>query len=567
VKKTGNLLQDLYANATCTSIENEIYDNPTTTEQVMVKSDNGVLGLTDGKETSYAYGIYSNWELSDAECEKANFDYRVDFTSGGYIYLILETASIQENDEKRRKLAESMKRSEYLLRDLIFSGYTYLHKKRKKTVQIDKLNEFQFLTDEDKKVLAKNREQNLINEFLDEADKIMPNTDKMFLVTGFFIILSALYSDKAVIPMKHANLTLNLYMAILGESSTYKSTVANNIFKIIKALRTDIKYATKPTTTAGLEKRMQEAEGKIILLKHDEFADFFNTTKNLKYMSGVIGVLLEAYIGTYSPQELKNSTITDISKVRFVWLACGVGSKLIHTLSKDSLGDGLFERFLIVYKKDVLSRQRINYFEKGGSQSATDDVFEAKLNKLVDKMRNHYNTFSRATSLYMSVDDDAVDLVNDFMYDYMEWGYKVGGTLEAGAVRFRDSIFKCMGLLSLYKGKTQISRLTVLEVLEYASKWHKYMIDLHEDITSNVFSLDTDEVFKYIERFEEVSMSDLYRKFKDLVYKNNNARYLQALLQTLQMQEKIMCYQKGSRMFYKDASLTQEEISVKGGNK
>jgi hypothetical protein len=564
VELTGDLFQDLYANAECVSIENEVYSDPITNEQAMVKFDDGVLGLTDGNETAYAYGIYSNWELSDNECKKAKFDYRVSFSSGGYVYLILETASIRENDEKRQKLAESMKRGGYMLRDLMFADYTYLRKKSK-TIQTIKPDEFQFLTDKDKEVLAKNRNRNLIDEFLDEAEKIMPNTDKMFLVTGFFTILSALYSDKAVIPQDFGNLTLNLYMAILGESSTYKSTVANNVFRIIKELRPDIKYTTKPSTIAGLEKRMQEADGKIILLRHDEFADFFNTTKNLKYMSGVVAVLLEAYIGEYSPQELKSSTIGDISKVRFVWLACGVGSKLIHTLSKDNLGDGLFERFLITYKKDVPNRERISYFKGRNSQSATTDVFKARLNVLINKVKQHYNGFSRATTLYVGIDDDAVDLVDDFMYNYLEWGYKVGGSFEAASVRFRDSILKCMGLLSLYKEKTKIDKVTALEVLEYASKWHKYMIDLHDDISSNVFSLDADEVFKYIERFGEASMSDVFRKFKDLIYKNNNPKYLQTVLQTLQMQEKIIGFSKGSKTFYKDASLVHEEISVKGG--
>lgn len=376
-----------------------------------------------------------------------------------------------------------------------------------------------FLTLEERELVSDN--PTFVDIYTDWALTRSPQSAPDYHRSLAYLLLSAAFSDRVVIPLKYGMTYPNIWTLIVGDSTrSRKSTAMNFCLDVIHKLEQftgDTLDIGSDVTQEALIQTLGKRDGQFSLLHTDEVSGFFHELYTKNYRVGTIEKFTEIYGGKV-PVVLRAGKDAG-NKVRartaFGFLGVGVRKHIAEALTRRNFESG----FLLRMTWTVADSPR---YQKGDSdvefgERQADGSFDSDFTKIALDLFERMEKYSPENPTALGIEDDALDRINRFAHEvHMIAGKENDDTLDAGVDRLRDSVLKSAALLAAYYHDEKINMYHVLTAIAQSEVWFRGLVRMLNEVSNSAFGRQQDDVFNFIivQDKHETLESTIYKKFK-----------------------------------------------------
>lgn len=335
-----------------------------------------------------------------------------------------------------------------------------------------------------------------------------------------WIVLSTIYSDKGFIPLSHGPEKLNLWLLVLGDTtSTRKSTAKNHALRLIREYehQTGLKYDIGSNATAeGIVKELGERGGATSLLHTDEVNGFFRSVYSKTHMSGVLETYTELYDGTVpvSIRAGKDAGNKNRVPTQFIFLGVGIRKDTAEILTKKNFESGFLARMLWSVADAPANADldyTLSYLE---GESTRDET----MHDLVDELTSSASYWDSGERVSVRMNEAARERAEAWATTLIKMTHRMGDTLKASTQRLIISVQKAASLLALHEAKTEVELRHLLFALRQAESWYRDMVRMSNEVSASEFERRLSDVEEFILEAKDGirTKTSINRKFASL---------------------------------------------------
>lgn len=366
-----------------------------------------------------------------------------------------------------------------------------------------------FLTPEERQYVAENP------SFIDRyVQWVASRTDapETFARSLAFMALSVVYSTVGYIPYNWRPTPLNLWLLMLGETTTRKSTAKALFLKLVHKFedisgnRIDI---GSDATAEGIVMKLGERDGLTSLIHVDEVQGFFRGVFTKNYAQGVLEVFTDLYDGSVREtiRATKGSGNSNRASTQFLFLGVGIESQVAEVLTKSNFESGFLGRSVWSVGKPTEEALAADAFVFSNRDIKEDPLFD----DLLDEITAGFSRYSSGTKVAIAPDAQATKRLNEWAKSTKAaLANDAEGHIRAAAVeRMGSSVVKAAALLALHEGAPQVTLRHVWFALAQAEMWVKDMLLMLGAVSSSEFERRLTEVEQYVSLGKEGGRTDV----------------------------------------------------------
>lgn len=354
-----------------------------------------------------------------------------------------------------------------------------------------------FITEQERQYLEAN--PCFVDRYLDWV-KSRTDAAPVYSQSLGWIVLSTIYADKAFIPLSHGPEKLNLWLLVLGDTtSTRKSTAKNHALRLIREYehQTGIKLDIGSNATAeGVIKELGERGNATSILHTDEVNGFFRSAYTKTHMSGVLETYTELYDGTVpvSIRAGKDSGNKNRVPTQFIFLGVGIRKDTAEILTKKNFESGFLARMLWSVA-DAPANAELDYdISYLSGETGRDETMYG----LVDELLGGAAFWEPGEMMPVKMNEAARERAQSWAVNVIRSTHRMGDTLSASTQRLVISVQKAATLLAMHEGKTEVELRHVLFALRQAELWYRDMLRMNGEVSASDFERRLSEVEEFI---------------------------------------------------------------------
>lgn len=357
-----------------------------------------------------------------------------------------------------------------------------------------------------------------------EATRAKGFTNLIYAIPSAWTCLSMAFGRRAFIPLSKP-LEVNLWMIILGESTTGKGTEDRFLRGVLNAMfldgETDNYNLGALSSPDGLHLGLINRDGLPSIIHNDEASDFFRDIRTKDWMAPVPDKLAKWYDSFVEPSSkisLKDargkSAHTSLNQL--MW---GTPDRMLTLLDASQFESGYLARVNWVWDGTIPDPNRKSdlRLQENMKRETPDEVYDVasdllhagkalqgrvavggtekaqkRLNKAADDFRKAARKSSRYTFFKPAVDRLVM-----------------------------ETLWKCAALLALYRGDKEFTELDAWVAIHYASDWLLTLMKVSESISESPYSRDLEEMESFIrDEGGTVSRAKLLNQFRGKVLRS-----------------------------------------------
>lgn len=377
--------------------------------------------------------------------------------------------------------------------------------------------EYEFLTEEERRFLPRSIVDDYVEWVATRTDSPAP-----YQIANGLMILSAALSDCAFIAPNMGRMDLNLWVMILGDTTTTrKSTSRDLMLTALHALEgSAIGYPVdigSDPTRESLQRVLVERDGKTSLIHKDEVHGYFKEQKSKMYQAGTVEFFTDVY-GGWVPVRIRNDredkTSGQRASTKFLMHFMGVPSEVASALSIDYFKSGFLARFIY-----VTATAAPDIDETVRESEAFDDSgneIDPGLTSFIRKVTSARLAAKRSGGAWrIKMTDEANVRWNKFKVDMglAVKGQRFEEIVEPARQRLAFSVWKVAALIALGSQEREISLQHILKAISYAEDWFQNLIKLATQISASEWEAFCDDVEKVATSAGKVRYSTVARRF------------------------------------------------------
>lgn len=357
-----------------------------------------------------------------------------------------------------------------------------------------------------------------------EATRAKGFTNLIYAIPSAWTCLSMAFGRRAFIPLSKP-LEVNLWMIILGESTTGKGTEDRFLRGVLNAMfldgETDNYNLGALSSPDGLHLGLINRDGLPSIIHNDEASDFFRDIRTKDWMAPVPDKLAKWYDSFVEPSSkisLKDargkSAHTSLNQL--MW---GTPDRMLTLLDASQFESGYLARVNWVWDGTIPDPNRKSdlKLQENMKRETPDEVYDIaadllhagkalqgrvavggtekaqkRLNKAADDFRKAARKSSRYTFFKPAVDRLVM-----------------------------ETLWKCAALLALYRGDKEFTELDAWVAIHYASDWLLTLMKVSESISESPYSRDLEEMESFIrDEGGSVSRAKLLHNFRGKIMRS-----------------------------------------------
>lgn len=386
---------------------------------------------------------------------------------------------------------------------------------------VEKTEHSGFLTD------AEQAQVDETHTFIDtyvEATRAKGFTNLIYAIPSAWTCLSMAFGRRAFIPLSKP-LEVNLWMIILGESTTGKGTEDRFLRGVLNAMfldgETDNYNLGALSSPDGLHLGLINRDGLPSIIHNDEASDFFRDIRTKDWMAPVPDKLAKWYDSFVEPSSkisLKDARgkSAQTSLNQLMW---GTPDRMLTLLDASQFESGYLARVNWVWDGTIPDPNRKSdlKLQENMKRETPDEVYDVaadllhagkalqgrvavggtekaqkRLNKAADDFRRAARKSSRYTFFKPAVDRLVM-----------------------------ETLWKCAALLALYRGDKEFTELDAWVAIHYASDWLLTLMKVAESISESPYSRDLEEMESFIrDEGGSVSRAKLLHNFRGKIMRS-----------------------------------------------
>lgn len=357
-----------------------------------------------------------------------------------------------------------------------------------------------------------------------EATRAKGFTNLIYAIPSAWTCLSMAFGRRAFIPLSKP-LEVNLWMIILGESTTGKGTEDRFLRGVLNAMfldgETDNYNLGALSSPDGLHLGLINRDGLPSIIHNDEASDFFRDIRTKDWMAPVPDKLAKWYDSFVEPSSkisLKDARgkSAQTSLNQLMW---GTPDRMLTLLDASQFESGYLARVNWVWDGTIPDPNRKSdlKLQENMKRETPDEVYDIaadllhagkalqgrvavggtekaqrRLNKAADDFRKAARKSSRYTFFKPAVDRLVM-----------------------------ETLWKCAALLALYRGDKAFTELDAWVAIHYASDWLLTLMKVSESISESPYSRDLEEMESFIrDEGGSVSRAKLLNQFRGKVLRS-----------------------------------------------
>ena len=362
-----------------------------------------------------------------------------------------------------------------------------------------------------------------IDEYVDASRRMKGWVNLDYAIPMAWTLLSSAFGYQAFLPMSKP-IPLNLWFITMGESGTGKtahfqemSTCLDLLLKQPEETYFNLGAGSSPE---AMHEALLERDKKVSAVIHDEASDFFENLSRKDWMSGLKDNLAKWYDGYVPPvQKVRLKELKGRSAQTSLGLdMLATPDRLLTFVNLDMWYSGFLARvnwgFASAPDRDDKRRFQVarGKYDDGGVNPLCYDLVGA----LVMAQRGFK---SDRVSLDWTEEAEALMIHAHMMMDKYARSRDNYQATEPAITRLaRETVWKCAGLLALYRGERVIRKIDALTALYYAQTWFDNLFKVVDAAGNGEFVKNMALIEQYVGQYPHgVTDTKVYDKFANLV--------------------------------------------------
>lgn len=349
-------------------------------------------------------------------------------------------------------------------------------------------------------------------------------TNLIYAVPSAWTCLSMAFGRRAFIPLSKP-LEVNLWMIILGESTTGKGTEDRFLRGVLNAMfldgETDNYNLGALSSPDGLHLGLINRDNLPSIIHNDEASDFFRDIRTKDWMVAVPDKLAKWYDSFVEPSSkisLKDargkSAHTSLNQL--MW---GTPDRMLGLLDASQFESGYLARVNWVWDGTIPDPNRKSdlKLQEGMKRETPDEVYDvaADLMHAGNALQGRVavgGTAKAQARLNKAADDFRKAARKSSRYSFFK---------PAVDRLVMETLWKCAALLALYRGDKEFTELDTWVAIHYASDWLLTLMKVSESISESPYSRDLEEMESFIrDEGGSVSRAKLLNNFRGKVVRS-----------------------------------------------
>lgn len=365
-----------------------------------------------------------------------------------------------------------------------------------------------FLSDEERQYLRDN--PSFVDRFVQWVGS-RTDAPETFARSLAYMALSCVYSGVGIIPYNWKPTPLNLWLLMVGETTTRKSTAKSLFLKLVHAVEELIGQKIdigSDATPEGIVKALGARDGLTSLVHTDEVQGFFRNVFTKTYAQGVLEVYTDLYDGAVREtiRATQGAGNSNRASTQFLFLGVGIRSEVSEILTKRNFESGFLGRAVWSVGEPTEAALQADAFVFSLKDYKEDPLFD----DLVTEVAMGYRQFAPDQKVPVVPDEPATKRLNQWARELKaQLSNGPEGHARAAAVeRLGSSVVKAAALLAMHDGETTITLKHVWHALAQAELWVKDLLVMLGEVSSSEFERRLSEIEQYIAQVGESGRLD-----------------------------------------------------------
>ncbi|MCK9603167.1 MAG: bifunctional DNA primase/polymerase [Candidatus Omnitrophica bacterium] len=361
-----------------------------------------------------------------------------------------------------------------------------------------------------------------IDQYIAYSFKAKKWVNREYAIPAAWTLLSMAFGGRGFLP-KGRTIPLNLWFITLGYSGSGK-TISHHELTVCLDLLFKKEGETYYNLGAGsspeaMHEALLERNKQPSMVNHDEASDFFENLKRRDWMSGLKDNLAKWYDGFVPPvnkvrlKELKGKSA--ITSFNLNMLA--TPDRLLGHIDTGMFESGFLARVNWGWgvQPDEKDMRRFQVNRHFTNDEGVNPVWYDCIADLLYAQRVHG---ARTVALDWTKEAEQVLVAAHVKMDAVARKRDHYNITEPAITRLgSETIWKCAGLLALWRGSDTISEVDALTAVYYAQTWFDNMFRVVNAAGQGEFAHNMDEIELFIRRYPKgITEARVYNRFKGL---------------------------------------------------
>jgi hypothetical protein len=415
----------------------------------------------------------------------------------------------------------------------------------------------ELLTDEEREVV--DNDPTFIDRYIAYADKRLPHDNRAYDRLNAWMILSLAYLDAGYIPRGHNRTYCNFFGAILGETTSGKSSS----FWLQKSVTRELFHADPEfnlggnASEAALVKALHARDGKVSYFNSDEASGVLKVWVGQDWTSGMRERITELYDGEVTPllRSSKGESVVKTSTARFDVYLAGTQRGIMEYLTADLFHSGFIPRFIFAIGQPRHTDYSSYKIIQGNVEDALSG-FDPAARQMAAELRQKRLAIREfhGGEAPILLDEEAATRLQDAAYalDREFRKHTLWDMIQPSILRWQVNVHKAACLLAMDRGDTTVNLTDMLHALVAGEEWFTNMLRIISRLNANSFERACSDIHAFVNgKGGRVQKTTLFRRFKQFTDWE-----MQNYLRSLQNQHRVWPgegRESGREYFYSDA--------------
>lgn len=359
-----------------------------------------------------------------------------------------------------------------------------------------------------------------LQRFVDQSEKANGFVQTAFTVPLAWSTLSLAAGLQCVIP-KAGALGTNLWFIVLGYSGTGKSKSLDFGRSVIDTfLAGDETYwNTGAGSPEGIEEALVRRDGKSSALMEDEAGAFYKSMIAKDWMKTLSNKLADWYGGmAIAPQKVRLAELRGKkASVSFNYFTVSTPDDTLKVIDEDMFGTGFMARMAwVLGPKPVDNDER--YRTTRADLTKSGKPLQAM--ELGADLLLFSQSFPRGSRTELWGTDQAVARLEKAfkqMDQKAKKHPKYGAIIQPSVIRLDETMWKCAGLLAMYRGSTEFDIEDALMAISHVETWYRTVLEVSTQV-AGMYQRDAQMMVDYIkEQGGAVQRKGVVRQFGGII--------------------------------------------------
>jgi hypothetical protein len=397
-----------------------------------------------------------------------------------------------------------------------------------------------------------------IDRYVHYAEARLPHDNRAYDRLNAWMILSLAYMNTGYIPRPNGEGRLNFFGAILGDTTSGKSSSLWLQKRVTRELFHDdpeFNIGGNASETA-LVKTLHARDGRVSYFNSDEASGVLKVWVGQDWTSGIRERITELYDGEVNPllRSGKGESITTTAKALFNVYLAGTSRGVMEYMTADLFHSGFIPRFIFGIGQPRHTDYN-SYEIMQGDQKEALGGFDPAARQMAAELRANRQAIREYHDgeAPIMLDKFAAKRLQDAAYalDREYRSHAMWDMIQPSIIRWQVNVHKAACLLAMDDRRTEVNLTDMLHALVAGEEWFTNMLRIISRLNANSFERACNDIYSFVSsRKGRVGKTALFRRFKQY-----SDWEMQSYLKSLQNQHRVWLgdsRENGREYYYSD---------------